>query len=325
MGGSIMRQALGRSAPGKRSRIALASFSVVLTAAGYLSVASAPTAAASASAVAVSAPTVGARVPVPTTTSMTASASAGATVTLTATVAAADGTAPAGWVVFEAGGAVIGSPVAVTGGRASTAATLVPAAEPLPLAALFSSASPVYLDSAGGYTEPATLAGALLPRTASAPQPGAFTVTIHPGTVDMTVSGSAATGALQDITVTDTRSSAPGWEVSGQVSAFAGTGTAAGWTIPGSQLGWTPTVVGALEGSAVLGGTVAPGKPGLGVGTAAATLAVAPRGCGSGTNVLSANLTLEIPLGTVPGSYEGAMTITYVDAGPQNESAHQSR
>jgi hypothetical protein len=159
----------------------------------------------------------------------------------------------------------------------------------------------------------------MLSLTASAPQSGAFAVTISPGTVEMAVSGSAATGALQDITVTDTRSTYPGWEVSGQVSAFAGAGAAAGWTIPGSQLGWTPTAVGALEGGAVLGGAVAPAKPGLGVGTAAATLAVAPPGCGSGTNVLSANLTLAIPLGTVPGPYEGTMTITYVDAGPQDE------
>ncbi|HXL96592.1 MAG TPA: Ig-like domain-containing protein [Streptosporangiaceae bacterium] len=315
-----MRQALRKPAPGSRSRVALTSFSLLLGAASCLITASAPTAAASAP----TALTV-ARVPIPTTTSMTASVSAGATVTLTATVAAADGTAPAGWVLFEAGGAVIGSPVVVAGGSASTAATLVPTARLLPLAALFSPASPAYLDSSGSYTEPATSGGALLPRTVSVPPSGAFTVTIHPGTVPMTVSGSVATGVLQDITVTDTRTSDPGWQISGQVSAFTGSGTAAGWTIPGSQLGWTPIVIGTLKGSVVLGGTVAPAKPGLGVATAAATLAEAPRGCGSGTNVLSANLTLAIPLGTVPGPYEGAMTITYVDAGPQAKSANQSQ
>jgi hypothetical protein len=307
-----MRQAPRKPAPGSRSRVALTSFSVLLGAAGCLTAASAQIAAASA-------PAAAEQVPVPTTTSMTASVLAGSTVTLTATVAAADGAAPVGWVLFEAGGSVVGSPVAVADGRASTSATLAPAIGLLPLSAQFSSASPAYLDSSGGYTEPVAAGATLLPRMATVPQSGAFAVTIHPGTVQLTVSGSAATGALQDITVTDTRSSYPGWEVSGQVSAFAGTGAAAGWTIPGSQLGWTPTAVGALEGGAVLGGTVAPAKPGLGVGTAAATLAVAPPGCGSGTNVLSANLTLAIPLGTVPGPYEGTMTITYVDAGPQDE------
>jgi Bacterial Ig-like domain (group 3) len=247
---------------------------------------------------------------------VTPSARAGATVTLTATVAAADGTSPAGWVLFAAGGTAVGSPVAVAGGRATTGATFATAG-PERLSAVFSSSSPAYLDSSGGYTARTDQGGARL-LAGGEPRSGLFSVTIKPGTVTMTVSGATATGALRDITVTDSRDTHPGWLISGQASAFAGAGTATGWSIPGSQLGWTPTAVGGLHDGATLGRAVVPAKPGLGITTAAATLAEAPPGSGSGTNVLSANLTLAIPPGTVPGPYAGAMTITYFVAGPQN-------
>src|SRR5271154_1761461 len=303
-----MRLTLRRPVPSATGRLVLASSVSVLTATGYLTAATTLGSAAGSAA----------QVPVPTTTSMTMTPSAGATVTMTATVLAVDGTSPAGQVLFEAGGSVIGPPVPVVGGRTTSAATQVASAGPLSLSAVFNSASPAYLDSSGEYAKPDHLGSAIVPLTASVLQSGQFAVSIAPGTVSMTVSGSSATGTLQDITVTDTRSPSPGWEVSGQVSAFVGAGTAFGWAMPGNQLGWTPIAVRALEGSAVLGRTVAPGRPGLGVATAAATLAVAPRGCGSGTNVLSAKLLLTIPLGEVPGPYEGTMTITYVDAGPQD-------
>jgi hypothetical protein len=286
---------------------------LILAAAGYL--AAVPVSAAAA----VPVPASARPAPVPTTTSMTVtpSASAGETVTLTATVAAADGTTPAGSVLFETGGAVIGSPVAVTNGRAAIAATFA-AAGPVPLAAVFSAASAAYLDSSGGYTLLARRGEEQLPRTVSVPRGGMFSVTIRPGTVTMTVSGTIATGALQPITVTDTRRGHPGWLVSGHASAFAGSGTATGWSIPGSQLGWVPTAVGRLEDGARLGRPVTPARPGLGVATAAATLALAPPGCGSGRDVLSASLILVIPPGTLPGPYAGTMTITFVDAGPRN-------
>src|SRR5271170_302318 len=109
---------------GSGRRLALTSSVSVLTAASYLT-AGAPVAFA-------------AQVPVPTMTSMTMRPSAGATVTLTATVLAVDGTRPAGQVLFEVGGSVIGPPVPVIGGRATAAATLVASAGPLSLSAVFS-------------------------------------------------------------------------------------------------------------------------------------------------------------------------------------------
>ena len=192
------------------------------------------------------------------------------------------------------------------------------AAGQVQLAAVFLPATASYRSAMDAGVEVLT-PGAPVPLMFSEPQSGAFSITISPGTVTMTVSGATATGALLDITVTDSRDSQPGWLISGQASAFAGAGTATGWSIPGSQLGWTPTAVGGLHDGATLGRTVAPAKPGLGITTAAATLAEAPPGYGSGTNVLSANLTLAIPPGTVPGPYAGAMTITYFVVGPQQQ------
>jgi hypothetical protein len=113
--------------------------------------------------------------------------------------------------------------------------------------------------------------------------------------------------------VTDTRNNYPGWSVSGQVSDFTGSGTAADQTIPGDQLGWTPSGAQPLP-DATLGPAVAPAAPGL--GAIAATLASAPAGHGFGTNVLSAQLSLAIPQPTTPGPYGGNLTITAVTAGP---------
>jgi hypothetical protein len=274
----------------------------VLAAAGYLTAFPASPAAAPA---------------VRTTTSLTAWLNPTATVTLMAAVSAADGSVPAGAVQFEAGGADIGSPVAVTSGRATTTASVTAETTPVTLTAVFTAASSGYLSSAGGYAETLSHpAGAQ--SLAGVAASGTFTVTIASGTVNLTVSGLTATGTLEDITVTDTRSDSPGWSVSGQDSGFTGSGTAAGRSISGDQLGWAPAAVGALQGGATLGGTVAPVSPGL--GSSAAVLAAAAPGCGAGTNVLSASLTLAIPPSAAAGPYSGTLTITYVAAGPQNQT-----
>jgi hypothetical protein len=68
---------------------------------------------------------------------------------------------------------------------------------------------------------------------------------------------------------------------------------------------------------ATLGHTVAPVSPGL--GTTAAALASAAANCGFGTNVMSANLTLDIPLLAAAGPYVSTMTITAVVTGPPNQ------
>jgi hypothetical protein len=257
--------------------------------------------------------------PVPTTTTLTASpnpVAAGAAVTLTAAVAAADGTNPAGSVQFQVGGTDIGSPVAVTSGSASTTTTFA-AAGTEALSAEFTPTSTKYAISADDLSLTVTAAGSSAggePITVTLPVSGIFTVSIASGTVRLTASGRSATGTLQDVTVSDTRNSFPGWSASGQESDFAGSGTAASATIPGDQLGWTPAVVGSLQGGATLGPSVAPAAPGL--GATAAVLASAAAGNGVGTNVLTANVDLLIPDGQQPGTYTGSLTITYVESAP---------
>jgi trimeric autotransporter adhesin len=287
----------------QRGRLASTGIIAVLAAAAYQFVA---------------APVASAAPAVATTTSMTVSpapATTGATVTLTADVAAADGSTPAGSVQFESDGTDIGSPATVTSGVA-TAKTSFAAGGADSLSAVFIPATGSYLTSAGTFTEAVDVTGSV-PLAISVPQAGTFTVTIAPGTVNLAVSGLTATGTLEDITVTDTRNYYPGWSGTGQESSFTGSGTAAGSVISGGQLGWTPTAVETLQDGASLGGHVAPVSPGL--GSTAATLALAPPGCGVGTNVLSAGLTLAIPAAAAAGPYLGSMTITFMTAGPQDE------
>jgi alpha-tubulin suppressor-like RCC1 family protein len=258
---------------------------------------------------------------VATTTTLTASpdpVAVGATVTLTAAVADADGTSPAGSVQFQVGGTGIGSPVAVSGGSASITSTFS-AAGTEALSATFTPASTKYATSTGELALTVTAAGSSgggggEPITVTVPASGTFTVSVAPGTVSLTGAGSSATGTLEDVTVSDTRTDVPGWSASGQESDFAGSDTAAGSTIPGDQLGWTPAAVGAWQGGATLGPVVTPAAPGL--GSTAAVLALAAAGDGMGTNVLTANVDLLIPDGQQPGMYTGSLTITYVESAP---------
>jgi hypothetical protein len=301
---------------GGRRRLALAGLVSTLAAAGGLALGCVPASAATAAFAGTS---------VATTTTLTATpnpANAGATVTLTADTSAADGTNPAGTVQFTNNGTDIGSAVSVNASGVATITTTFAASGQMALtAAFFPTNSSSYFSSQGTATEtvyPAgTTAAGSEPVAVSVPPGGAFTLTVAPGTVDLAVSGLTATGTLQDITVSDTRNTYPGWSVSGQTSDFTGSGTAAGSTVSGNQLGWVPIVVGSLEDGATLGGTVAPASPGL--GSTAATLASAAANCGFGTNVMSANLTLAIPSLATAGPYGSIMTITAVVTGPADE------
>jgi Bacterial Ig-like domain (group 3) len=239
-------------------------------------------------------------------------------VTLTAT-AKAGSAHPAGHVQFEVGGADIGSPVAVDAtGVATTFTTFaVPGTERL--SAQFTPTSAGYTASTGTFSlvvgpVPANIAG-VETISVTVPQTGFFTVSFKPGPVELKAKGSTATGALGDVTVTDTRNYHPGWSLSGQASAFTSDDDDDSRTVPGKELGWVPTVVGSLHDGAQLGASVAPAHPGL--GAAPATLAYAAAGCGYGTNILSAKLTLDIPrTEEEEGRYSGVVTITYVESGP---------
>ena len=261
-----------------------------------------------------------------TTTTMTASpqpALVQTDLTMTATVTAADGTNPAGSVLFELGGsgtpAEIGGPVAVNanGVASTTSFDFIFSAGSYPLEAVFTPANIFsYATSTGTFTEEVALAAGTVPVTVAVPASGAFTVTVTPGTVNLgeqVGNPLVATGLLQPVTVADTRNTYPGWSVSGQESVFTGSGTAAGSVIPGDQLGWVPT--GTVADGATLGPTVAAGtSPGL--GDTPQVLAEATPGNGVGTSTLGANLTLDIPGPALAGPYSGSLTITFVESGP---------
>jgi hypothetical protein len=119
-----------------------------------------------------------------------------------------------------------------------------------------------------------------------------------------------AAGALRPVTVTDTRATAPGWNASGQVSAFTADGGAG---FGGKYLGWTPQVLGQAEGQSVVAGPVAP--PGFTSGNGLANGAVlgsCPAGSGRGTARLGAELRLELPTDTGAGTYTATLTLTAI-------------
>lgn len=258
--------------------------------------------------------------PLSTTTTLSAqpsTAQVGATVTLTATEKASDNSHPAGSIQFENGGTALGSPVAVDSTGTATMQTTFSAAGTESLSAVFTPTDTTKATgSTGTFSETVTTQNpnsGSEPLAVTVPASGSFTFTVAPGTVTLTVSGTSATGALNAVTVTDTRNTFDGWSVSGQTSDFTGSGTAAGSTIPGDQLGWAPTDT-ALATGATLGGTVAPAAPGL--GTTAAVLAQAHAGNGNGTSTLGANLTLAIPAAAKAGGYAATLTLTAVTSLP---------
>ena len=113
-----------------------------------------------------------------------------------------------------------------------------------------------------------------------------------------------STGALKPVTVTDTRTTQPGWTVSGQIAdGFRSSG---GETFAGSRLGWTPGVTRQAERQGVIAGPDAAGLQD------SAALASAPGGRGLGTAELDATLKLSVPTDTAAGTYTGTLTLTAI-------------
>ncbi|PWD50292.1 hypothetical protein C8046_06060 [Serinibacter arcticus] len=138
------------------------------------------------------------------------------------------------------------------------------------------------------------------------PEPGALSWTIN-GTSAVSLgratageAGFSASGVLHPITVTDTRTSAAGWSLSGQAADFASTAS----TFSAAALGWAPSATGSSAGlqagPAVVAGT------GAGLSTQQ-TLASAT---GAGAADVTTALTLLAPAGTPAGSYTSTLTLT---------------
>jgi hypothetical protein len=256
--------------------------------------------------------------PANVTVALTASpnpAVAGQPVTLTATVTPAAAT---GTIQFENNGTNINGAATISGGTATTSTSFAAAATEN-LTAVYTPTGNFAATNPGALSltvNPAPANSGTIPLAVSVPQSGSFTLTVDTtDVVTLTASGLTATGATTPIKVSDTRNTYPGWSVSGQDSAWAGTGTAAGGTISGDQLGWVPTDT-ALAPAVTLGPTVAPVTPGL--GTTAATLASVHAGLGNGygTSTLGANLTLDIPATVPAGPYTSGLTISAVTSNP---------
>ena len=245
-------------------------------------------------------------------------ATSGATVTLTATASVAGAT---GTVQFENNGTNINTtPAPVSGGVATTTLTAptVTTATTESLTAVYTPSGSFTAGTAGALSLPVNPASAnsgTIPLAVSVPQSGSFTLTVDTtDLVSLTAAGLTATGVTTPIVVADTRNTYPGWSVSGQNAAWTGTGTAAGGTFPGSQLGWQPTDT-ALAPAVTLGALVNPVTPGL--ATAAPLASVhAGLGNGYGTSTLGADLTLTIPATAPAGPYTSGLTISAVTSNP---------
>ncbi|MEU8238496.1 choice-of-anchor M domain-containing protein [Actinoplanes missouriensis] len=122
-----------------------------------------------------------------------------------------------------------------------------------------------------------------------------------------------SSGALQPVTVTDTRAAKPGWTASGQVAD--GFRTEDGKTFAGGYLGWTPSITSQGTQQGVVAGPVSSpygtvqAQTGLGGST---VLATAPNGRGLGTAQLDAALKLSVPTDTAAGTYTGTLTLTAI-------------
>jgi hypothetical protein len=264
--------------------------------------------------------TTGSSAPQSVTVALNASpspATSGQSVTLTATVTPSAAT---GTIQFENNGTNINGPATISGGTATTSTTFsgITAATTETLTAVYTPTGNFTAGSPGSFSltvNPPSANSGTIPLAVSVPQAGSFTLTVDStDVVTLTASGLSATGATTPITVADTRNSYPGWSVSGQDAAWTGTGTAAGGTFSGNQLGWAPTDT-ALAPSVTLGSPVTAATPGL--GTAAPLASVhAGLGNGYGTSTLGANLTLAIPATAPAGPYTSGLTISAVTTNP---------
>ena len=129
----------------------------------------------------------------------------------------------------------------------------------------------------------------------------------------------AASGALNEVTVVDTRDGDLGWTVKGSIPSLNNGGTNARDTFSGNLVGWSPVVSettdpvipGEYDQVVTDGADVVPGTTGAG-GLALATgqvLATAAPAAGLGVAVLDARIKVLIPVRNSRGVYQGTLTL----------------
>jgi len=185
-------------------------------------------------------------------------------------------------------------------------------------------ALPASLDQVG--TAPTlTPGGAADPQFTNYPSPASPNYPTHCGvdlgTAQYVTTGSlagqyyAATGRINQVTVSDTRDTDTGWTVNGTMSSFDVVGGGASFS--GNYLGWTPVVtddsdltVAGYNQTAVAGAPVLP-TTATGLATPKALSSTAA-GAGLGIASFDARLKLLIPVSARAGTYNGTLTFTVV-------------
>ena len=135
-------------------------------------------------------------------------------------------------------------------------------------------------------------------------------------------------GTLKPVTITDTRTPDQSWSFTGQVDDFKDFGGV--HTLPGSGLGWTPSVTSTNIADNVVAGSLVASDAGpitfsttAGLKTArtfaytssktgSAGTSSVPTGSGLGTTVLGGSLTLNVPTNAIPGVYLAHLTLTAI-------------
>lgn len=152
---------------------------------------------------------------------------------------------------------------------------------------------------------------------------GALSLTVANTETTLTETGSTAeyrkfTGALPDVTVTDTRDQVPAgvfWYVTGQAGSFVGAdGQPA---ITADHLGWSPALVTTDNGEVAAGDVVgttldaAPNNVGLtGEELLALSLDSETSAAASGQWTANADLVLKTPVDVEPGDYSSLLTLS---------------
>jgi hypothetical protein len=148
---------------------------------------------------------------------------------------------------------------------------------------------------------------------------------INLGTAQLLTSGDlagqyyAADGALNEVTVVDTREGDLGWTVKGSIPSLNNGGSNPEDTFSGNLVGWSPVVssttdpIGASTYDQIVadGADVVPGTAGAGglASPLGQTLATAAPTAGLGIAVLDARIKVLIPVSNSNGFYEGILTL----------------
>ncbi|KQM82438.1 hypothetical protein [Agromyces sp. Leaf222] len=173
------------------------------------------------------------------------------------------------------------------------------------------------------YPDPEGSSGVDVKVDIAAVENGALSLTVANTETALTETGSTAeyrqfTGALPDVTVTDTREEIPAgayWYVTGQAGSFVGeNGQPA---IGADHLGWSPALVTTGNGEVAAGDEVGttldagPNNVGLtGEELLALSLDSAASTAESGQWTANADLVLKTPVDVAPGSYTSLLTLS---------------